>query len=66
MSYYSEASLVMIPSGVKDGKVYSAKPVDGSGDFTFSRGSDIEATRVASNGYIQKAKVNLVVAVKHL
>jgi hypothetical protein len=60
MSYYSEASLVMIPSGVKDGKVYSAKPVDGSGDFTFSRGSDIEATRVAANGYIQKAAVNLL------
>jgi hypothetical protein len=60
MSYYSEASLVMIPSGVKDGKVYSAKPVDGSGDLTFSRGSDIEATRVAANGYIEKAKVNLV------
>ena len=60
MSYYSEASLVMIPSGVKDGKVYSAKPVDGSGDLTFSRGSDIEATRVASNGYIEKAKVNLL------
>ena len=60
MSYYSEASLVMIPSGVKDGKVYSAKPVDGSGDLTFSRGSDIEATRVAANGYIEKAKVNLL------
>jgi hypothetical protein len=60
MSYFEDASLVLIPSAVKDGKTYSIKPTDGSGDLTFSRGSDIEATRVASNGYIEKAKVNLV------
>jgi hypothetical protein len=60
MSYFDDASLVMIPSGYKDQKVYSVKPIDGSGDLTFSRGSDIEATRVASNGYIEKAKVNLL------
>ena len=40
--------------------MYSVKPIDGSGDLTFSRGSDIEATRVAANGYIQKAQVNLL------
>ena len=60
MSYFDDASLVMIPSGYKDQKVYSVKPIDGSGDLTFSRGSDIEATRVASNGYIEKAAVNLL------
>jgi len=60
MSYFEDASLVFIPSAVKDGKTYSIKPTDGSGDLTFSRGSDIEATRVASNGYIEKAKVNLL------
>ena len=60
MSFFDDASLVMIPSGYKDQKVYSVKPIDGSGDLTFSRGSDIEATRVASNGYIEKAKVNLL------
>ena len=60
MSFFDDASLVMIPSGYKDQKVYSVKPIDGSGDLTFSRGSDIEATRVASNGYIQKAAVNLL------
>jgi len=59
-SFYTDASLVMIPSGYKDQKVYCAKPVDGSADLTFSRGSDIEATRVAANGYIEKAKVNLL------
>jgi hypothetical protein len=60
MSYFEDASLVFIPSAVKDGKTYSIKPTDGSGDLTFSRGSDIEATRVASNGYIEKAAVNLL------
>jgi len=60
MSFFDDASLVMIPSGYKDQKVYSVKPIDGSGDLTFSRGSDIEATRVNANGYIEKAKVNLL------
>ena len=60
MSLYDNASLVMIPSGVKEDKLYSIKPTDGSGDFTFSRGSDIQATRVNSSGLIEKAKVNLL------
>ena len=55
---YDKASLVMIPSGVKEDKLYSIKPTSGDGDFTFSRGSDIEATRVNSSGNIEKAKVN--------
>ncbi len=57
-SYFDEASLVMIPSGYKDQKVYSVKPLDGSGDLTFSRASS--ATRVASNGLIEKVRTNLV------
>ena len=60
MSLYDSASLVMIPSGVKEDKLYSIKPTDGSGDFTFSRGSDIQATRVNASGLIEKAKVNLL------
>jgi hypothetical protein len=56
-SFFDEASLVMIPSGYKDQKVYSVKPLDGSGDLTFSRASD--ATRVASNGLIEKVRTNL-------
>jgi hypothetical protein len=58
--FFDQASLVMVPSGYKDGKLYSQKPLSSSGELTFSRGSDIEATRVASNGYIEKAKVNLL------
>jgi hypothetical protein len=57
-SYFDEASLVMIPSGYKDQKVYSVKPLDGSGDLTFSRASS--ATRVASNGLIEKVRTNLL------
>ena len=57
MSYFDEASLVMIPSGYKNQKVYSVKPLDGSGDLTFSRASS--ATRVASNGLIEKVRTNL-------
>ena len=57
MSYFDSASLVMIPSGYKDQKVYSVKPIDGSGDFTFTRSNDT-ATRVASNGLIEKVRTN--------
>ncbi len=59
MSLYKDASLVMIPSAVKDGKLYSIRPTDGSGDFTFSRGSNLAATRVDVNGLIEKGRENL-------
>jgi hypothetical protein len=58
MSFFDDASLVMIPSGYKDQKVYSVKPTDGTGDLTFSRASS--ATRVASNGLIEKVRTNLI------
>ena len=57
MSYYDDASLVLIPSGVKAAKVYSQKPTNGTGDLTFTRASN--ATRVASNGLIEKVRTNL-------
>ena len=56
-SFYTDASLVMIPSGYKDQKVYCAKPVDGSADLTFSRASN--ATRVNSSGLVEKVRTNL-------
>ena len=61
MSFYDDASLVFLPSGQagKDGKAYSMKPTDGSGDFTFSRGSNLTATRIDSNGLIAKGRENL-------
>jgi hypothetical protein len=57
MSFYSDASLALIPSGYKNGKVYSALPTDGSGDMSFTRASN--ATRVASNGLIEKVRTNI-------
>ena len=59
MSIYKSSSLAMIPTAYKDGKLYSIRPTDGSGDFTFSRGSNLAATRVASSGYIEKGRENL-------
>ena len=56
-SLYDSASLVMIPSGVKNGKTYSIKPTDGSGDLAFSRSNDT-ATRVNSSGLIEKVRTN--------
>ena len=60
MSLYKDASLVMIPSAYKDGKLYSIRPTDGSGDFTFSRGSNLAATRVDVNGLIEKGRENQI------
>ena len=60
MSIYKSSSLAMIPTAYKDGKLYSVRPTDGSGDFTFSRGSNLAATRVASSGLIEKGRENLL------
>ena len=62
MSFYDDASLVFLPSGGagKDTKAYSIKPTNGDGDFTFSRGSNLAATRVDSNGLIEKGRENLL------
>ena len=62
MSFFDDASLAFLPSGAagKDGKAYSIKPTDGTGDFTFSRGSNLAATRVGADGLIEKGRENLV------
>ena len=54
------SSLLVVPSGWSDGVLGSLKPDDGSGDFTFSRGSDLSATRVNEDGYIEKGYENLL------
>ena len=60
MSLLNKASLIQIPSGYKDGTLYSAKPINGDGDFTFSRGSNLAATRVNSEGLIEKGRENVL------
>jgi len=49
--FYDQASLVMIPSGYKNGKVYSQKPLSADGELTFTRAST--ATRVNASGLIE-------------
>ena len=48
----------MIPSGTKTSKIFSQKPVNGDGDFTFSRST--AATRVNADGVIEKETQNLL------
>jgi hypothetical protein len=57
MSTYDDASLVLVPSGYKNGVVFSQKPMDANGQLTFTRASG--ATRVGPNGYIEKVRTNL-------
>ena len=49
----------MASGAYKEGKIYSQLPTDGSGDFTFTRGTDT-ATRVNKDGYIEKERANLL------
>ena len=50
----------MVPDAPIDGKLPSVKPEDRSGDFTFSRGSNLSATRVNKDGLIEKGRENLL------
>ena len=56
--FYDQASLVMVPSGYKNGKVYSQKPLSTDGELTFTRSNDT-ATRVNSSGLIEKVRTNV-------
>ena len=60
MNLFDRSSLALNPDGAKDGKLYSIRPTDGSGDFTFSRGSNLAATRVNENGLIEKGRENFL------
>tara|TARA_R100000951_G_scaffold115080_1_gene122000 strand:- start:340 stop:1941 length:1602 start_codon:yes stop_codon:yes gene_type:complete len=55
-SFYDLASLVMIPSGKKAGKVYSQKPLTTDGQLDFTRAST--ATRIGPTGLIEKTRTN--------
>ena len=58
MSILDKSSLVMIPSGYKEDKLYSVKPRNGDGDFTFTRAST--GTRVNADGYIEDVSWNFI------
>ena len=52
-----QASLVLIPSGYAEDKVYSVVPSNGSGDMSFTRASD--GTRINSDGLVEVTPWNL-------
>ena len=52
----TQPTLAMIPSGYKDGKLYSVLPSDGVGDFDVTRGSN--ATRINKDGLIETVTGN--------
>ena len=58
MSLFDSASLCITPNGVKEGKLYSIKPSDGSGDLVVTRATT--ATRVNSAGLIEVTPYNLI------
>ena len=51
------ASLLLVPSGYKGGKLYAEIPTNGNGDLTWTRGSD--AFRTNASGLIQRVPWNL-------
>ena len=53
----TKPQFTLIPSAYRVNTVYSVLPVDGSGDMTFSRGS--EATRVREDGLIETVDSNI-------
>ena len=57
MNLYDKSSLILVPSGVKASKVYSQRPENGDGDFTFSRAS--VANRINKNGLIEQVASNV-------
>jgi len=57
MSLFNDASLILTPNGYKEGKIYSLKPFNGSGDLTVVRNTT--ATRVNSNGLIETVGLNV-------
>jgi hypothetical protein len=59
MSLYDKASLIQIPSGYKAGKLYSAIPNSGAGDFTVTGDAEGDATRVNSQGLIETVNANV-------
>jgi hypothetical protein len=56
-AFYDLASLVVVPSGYKSGKIYAQKPLTTDGQLTFSRAST--ATRVNASGLIETVASNV-------
>ena len=57
MSLINDASLILTPNAVKEGKLYSIIPLNGNGDMTVVRA--IDATKVNSLGLIESVAANV-------
>jgi hypothetical protein len=55
---YDKASLILNPGIYDTGEVYCTKPLDGSGDLTFTRASN--ASRVGPDGLLEKVRTNIL------
>ena len=62
MSFYDDSTLMFLAAGAvgKDGKASTIKPVGGGAPLYVTRGSNLTATRVDSNGLIEKGRENLL------
>lgn len=60
MSFYDDATGVIVATGREDGTKFMMKPAPGTLDLALTRGSDKEVTEVGSDGYIKKSQVNLL------
>lgn len=58
MSFYDDASWLLIPEGIEEDIVFAQKPTSGLGDLQFTRASD--ATRTNSAGVIERTPWNLL------
>jgi hypothetical protein len=57
MSLLEQASLIITPNAVKEGKLFSIKPTDGSGDLSVVRATT--KTRTNSLGVIENVPINV-------
>ena len=62
MSFYDDSTLMFLAAGAvgKDGKASTIKPVGGAAPLLVTRGSNLTATRIDSNGLIEKGRENLL------
>lgn len=60
--FYDQASLVIVPSGYKSGKIYSQKPLSTSGELSFSRASNATRVVLDASGQkrLEKVRTNLI------
>ena len=58
MSFYDDASWLLVPSGIEEDVVFAQKPTSGLGDLTFTRASD--ATYTDSTGVVRRSPYNLL------